>query len=127
MTAHQTYQQTQYKTVDKSRLLVMMFEGVIRFNKLLKINMEKGNVNDCYYYQTKVLQFMAELTNSLNPEIELGQVLFNLYEYVTVEIGKINVRNKETDKLVEITNILEDLMNTLKKAFGIKTNFKGGR
>jgi flagellar protein FliS len=118
---HQTYQNTQVQTADKSRLVILMFEGVIRFCKTLKKNIEDGNIEDSYYYQTKSLQVMAELSISLNSEdTELGKILFNLYEYISVEIAKINVRNKETKSLVNVTEILEDLLITLKQAFGFK-------
>ena len=111
--AHQSYKKTQVQTADKARLLILMFEGVIRFCKTLKMNIEEGKVEDGYYHQTKALQVMAELSNTLDSDnSELGKVLFNLYEYITVEIAKINVRNKEIENLVEVTEILEDLLNT---------------
>jgi flagellar protein FliS len=125
-TVHQTYKQTQVQTADKERLVILLFEGAIRFCKTLKMNIEKGKVEDSYYHQTKALQVMAELSNSLDSEsTELGKVLFNLYEYITVEIAKINVRNKETGNLVEVTEILQDLLNTLKQAFGFNTKKNG--
>ena len=123
--AHEAYKQTQVQTADKARLVVLMFEGVIRFCKTLKMNIEEGKINDGFYHQTKALQVMAELSNSLDPDNEeLGKVLFNLYEYITVEIAKVNVRNKDTRILVEVTEILEDLLNTIKQAFGLKTKHR---
>jgi flagellar biosynthetic protein FliS len=105
-----------------------MFEGVIRYCNTLKSNIEEGKIEDSYYHQTKALNVMAELTNSLDAEnTELGKTLFNLYEYITVEIAKINVREKDTSKLIEVTEILQDLLNTLKQAFGLKTNIGEGR
>jgi len=117
--AHQRYRQAQVQTADKSRLAILLFEGVIKECKTLKLKIEGGNIEDSYYHQTKALQFMAELSNSLDSEkSELGRILFNLYEYITVQIAKINVRNKETRDLVDVTEILEDLLNTIKRAFG---------
>ena len=88
-TAHETYKQTQVQTADKAHLVILMFEGVIRFCKTLKLNIEEGKIEDSYYHQTKALQVMAELSNSLDSEnTELGRILFNLYKNVTVEIEK---------------------------------------
>jgi flagellar secretion chaperone FliS len=120
-TAHQTYKQTQVQSADKSQLVILMFEGAIRFCKTLKLNMEEGEIPDCYFYQTKILQVMTELTHSLNSEdTDLGKTLFKLYEYITISVAKLNVRSIETKKLVEVTGILEQLLETLKQAFGIK-------
>ncbi|MBU1627924.1 flagellar export chaperone FliS [bacterium] len=121
-TAHEAYKQTQVQTADKARLVVLMFEGVMRFCKTLEKNIKEDKIADSYYYQTKALQVMAELTNSLDTENEeLGKVLFNLYEYITVKIAKVNVRDKDTRSLVEVIEILADLLNTIKQAFGLKT------
>jgi flagellar protein FliS len=120
--AHQSYKQTQVQTADKNRLLILMFEGAIRFCKTLKVSIDEGKIEDSYYYQTKALQFMAEITNSLNSEdTELGKTLFNLYEYITVKIAQTDVKKKETKDLVEVTGFLQELLTTLKQAFGIKT------
>jgi flagellar protein FliS len=119
--AFQTYKQTQVQTADKAQLVILMFEGAIRFCKTMKLNIHEGNIKDCYYYQTKALQVMTELSNSLNSkDTKLGKTLFNLYEYITVELAKINPVDKDSTKLVEVTGILEELLVTLKQAFGFK-------
>jgi len=120
--AHNTYQQTQVQTSDKSKLVVLMYEGAIRYCRTLSSNIENGKVEDALYHQTKALQVLNEMMNSLNSDdSELGKILFNLYEYLTVEIADINVRNKETGRLIEAIGILEDLFNTIKQAFGYKS------
>jgi flagellar secretion chaperone FliS len=121
--AHQTYKQNQIQTCDKSKLIIMLFEGAIRFSKLLKTHMLNGNVSESYYNQTKALQVMAELTNSLNEkDTELGKVLFNLYEYIIVQIAKIQVRDRDTKNLDNLIEILIDLKETIKQAFDITSN-----
>jgi len=126
--AHQKYKQTQVQSANKEQLVILMFEGAIRFCRTMKLKIDEGNIKDSYYYQTKALQVMAELANSLNAEeTELGKTLLKLYEYITVEIAKINPVNKNSKKLIEVTGILEELLTTLKQAFGYKIKLAEGR
>jgi len=89
------YQNVQVMTADGVRLIVMLYEGVVRFNRHAEEAMAAGDVKARGFYINKSIAILAELINSLNME-EGGQIaesLYNLYDFSIHQLTTANMTN----------------------------------
>jgi flagellar protein FliS len=114
------YQQTQIETADQEKLLLMLYDGALRFlgrarKALLETDLEGSNNN-----LIRVQDIIAELMASL--DLETGEVavsLFQLYEYMHFLLVQANIK-KSTEPLEQVEGMLVELRNTWKKALGVE-------
>ena len=66
--AHSTYQQVQITTTDRGRLLLMMYEGALKFLKQSKLGLEEKDIAKFCKYIGKSQAIIAELINTLDFE-----------------------------------------------------------
>jgi flagellar protein FliS len=95
MTNVEQYQKVQVMTSDGVRLIVMLYEGIVRFNNGAKEAIEKGDIKDRAYYVNRSMDIVSELHNSLNMEDggEVAQNLSRLYDYCVYALNKANAEN----------------------------------
>ena len=60
------YQQTQVTTVDKGRLIVLLYEGAIKFLHQAKVCQEENDVAGKANHINRALDIISELNQSLN-------------------------------------------------------------
>ena len=116
MNGLQAYQNTAVTTQSKGRLVVMLYEGAIRFIKLAKKEIEARNFEDKGKYLAKAQDIIFELNAVLDMETggEIAQNLRSLYLYMNRRLSEANV-NLDQDTLNEVIALLEEL-NTSWKA-----------
>ena len=91
------YQANSVGTADQKQLIVMLYEGAIRFIQTAETNMasfktyDKANANIL-----RAQDILTELMVSLNIEQggEIAQNLFNLYAYAKTQLLEANVQKK---------------------------------
>lgn len=91
----QQYQKVQVMTSDGVRLIVMLYEGIVRFNNGAKEAIEDGNIKDRVYFINRSLDIVSELNNTLNMD-EGGEVAINLrrlYDFCVHSLNKANTEN----------------------------------
>ncbi len=131
------YQANSVGTADQKQLIVMLYEGAIRFIQTAETNMasfktyDKANANIL-----RAQDILTELMVSLNIEQggEIAQNLFNLYAYAKTQLLEANVQKKaELLKPVKkiITELLEawkqiEMPSAAKAAAAKPTEHKGG-
>lgn len=115
------YLATQVTTTDQGDLLLMLYEGAIKFLKQAKAKMEERDFAQKGMLISKALDVIAELDSSLNVEKggELAQNLHNLYFYCNTRLLQANLR-MNTAQVDEVVRILE----ALKEAFHQISNSK---
>ncbi len=115
------YLATQVTTTDQGDLLLMLYEGAIKFLKQAKVKMEERDFAQKGMLISKALDVIAELDSSLNAEKggELAQNLHNLYFYCNTRLLQANLR-MNTAQVDEVIRILE----ALKEAFNQISNSK---
>ncbi len=89
------YQNIQILTADRVRLVIMLSDGIIRFNKRAVLAIGEGNTEDRNHYINRSLDIVMELANTLNME-EGGEVAENLHRLYNFSISQLlfaNIKN----------------------------------
>ncbi|NUU60928.1 flagellar export chaperone FliS [Paenibacillus agri] len=105
---HQKYQQTQLHTASPAQLLLMLYDGAIRFSRvgisaIEEKNYEKANVNLC-----KAQAVIHELIAALNYDYPIAKTLYQVYEYMIHQLINANLK-KNTKPAEEVVSYLLDL------------------
>jgi len=105
------YLQTQIKTASKEQLLVMLFDGAIRFAFQAKAAIEARQIEQASNLCIKVQNIVNELMSSLDRELitaELYTNLMSLYSFVHKRMVQANIERNpaHVDEAVEILNRL---------------------
>lgn len=118
------YQQTQAATASKPKLLIMLYDGAIRFVKagiegILSGDHEKANNNLC-----KAQAIINELVSSLNFEYPLSKDLVKIYDYFLDCLIKANI-NKNVVNAQEVLGHLIELREAWVEASKISSSAVG--
>jgi len=114
------YQNVQVMTADGVRIIVMLYEGIVRFNRQAQDAMRDGEVKNRGIYINKSIAILAELINSLNMEEggEIATSLYNLYEFSIQQIAAANIKNDPAllDSVNKVINELKGGWEAVEKA-----------
>ncbi len=111
---YRAYQKTQVTTAKPEKILLMLYEGAIKFNKLAILKMKEKNVSEKGKNISKTLAIISELMNTLDHE-KGGQIaadLENLYMFMMDKLIEANMYNR-----VEELEVVERLLTTLYTAW----------
>ena len=111
------YKQTQIDTTPKEQILVMLYEGAVRFLHLAKEGFAENNIEKIHNNIIKVQNIITEFQVNLDMEAggEFSQTLFDLYEFLSRQLLKANVR-KDTEALDIVIKHMTELRDTWKQA-----------
>lgn len=112
---YQIYKQSSVQTAAPEQLIIMLYDGAVRFIKagienIQQKNYEKANVN-----LQKCQSVINELIAALNFDIPLSQNLYQIYEYMLHLTIQANLK-KDAGLASEALGYLEELRNTWKEA-----------
>lgn len=114
---YQQYKNTQIQTASQERLLIMLYEGALKFINQGKLAFREGeydNGNECI---KRAQDIISELMGALNFETgEVANNLFVLYEYIYHRLVQANIK-KDTDILDEAAGMLGSLKDTWVQVF----------
>ncbi|MDO8426142.1 MAG: flagellar export chaperone FliS [Deltaproteobacteria bacterium] len=104
------YHNVQVMTADKVRLIIMLCEGVIRFNRSAQRSIREGDIEGRNNFINRSLAIISELNSSLNMEEggEIARNLSSLYEFSTSQLTLANLKNS-AEPLEVVTNIISEL------------------
>jgi flagellar protein FliS len=107
--AHQAYQSVQITTADRAKLLLMMYEGAIKFLKQSKAGLDESDMPKFCRYLGKGQAIIAELMNTLDFEKggSVARDLERLYDFMLFYLTEANIyrdgaRVEHVVKLVEV-------------------------
>lgn len=111
---HKAYQQTQVTTASKEKILLMLYEGAIKFTKIAQTRMKERNVAEKGKYIGKALAIISELMNTLDHNVggQLSADLENLYMFMSDKLIEANIHNRTED-----LELVEKLLTTLYSAW----------
>ena len=114
------YQQNQIATASREQILLMLYDGAIRFCRQAKMGLKENDMAVKGKYIGKTMAIIAEFSNSLNHDIggEIAGNLDALYGYMLRELSQANVNN-DPDKLEIVITMLKDLRETWAEAIEI--------
>ena len=105
-----TYQQTAIGTQSKGRLIVMLYDGAIKFMKLAIRELEAGNHAAKGQYINRAQDIISELNAVLDMESggEIAQNLRRLYLFITRRLSEANAR-RDPQMIREVITLMEEL------------------
>jgi flagellar secretion chaperone FliS len=116
MNAANTYQQVSVTTQNPGRIVVMLYDGAIRFIKEAKIHIQNRNYPQKHAALIRAQDIVFELNASLDMEAggEISGRLRSLYTFVWTNLNRANVRN-DVELLNRMIVILEELAGAWRK------------
>lgn len=112
-----TYKTQQIQTASKEQILVMLYEGAIRFLNLAKAGHEEGNIEKFHNNLMKTQRIIMEFMSTLDVDMggEMAKNLFKLYEYLHYRLIQANLK-KDVTMIDEVLVHLRELKSTWEEA-----------
>lgn len=109
-TAAQKYKNTSIQSASREKLLLMLYEGAIRFIKKSLQAIEEKNIAERGLNIGKAYDIFMELNNTLDHKSggEIATNLEQLYMYITDQLTKANISGKP-EPLLSVLKITETL------------------
>lgn len=109
---YEQYRQTAVETASPERLIIMLYDGAVKFISQAKISMNEGNIEETNKALFKTQDIISELMIGLNMEAgEIAQNLYNLYDYFQRRLVEANTK-KDAGILDEVLGHLLELRET---------------
>ena len=119
MNGFETYRETSVTTQSKGRLIVLLYDGAIKFMKLAVKEMEEKN----YEAKGKHIIRTQDIINELNAVLDMeagGEVATNLrrlYLYMGRRLSEANVKN-DPNIIQEVITLMDELNRSWKAITG---------
>lgn len=106
----QAYQKAAVNTTDQRKLILMLYDGAIRFLTAAAARINKGDHYEAHKNLVKGKSIIAELLASLNLEQggDIAGNLQRLYTYMFNELIEANV-NKDVARITQVITLLKEL------------------
>ena len=121
------YQQNQISTASPERILLMLYDGAIRFTRRAIQGVEENNFEQRRVGISKTMAIIAEFSNSLNHEVggKIAEDLDSLYDFMLRQLTGANLDN-DIEKLKVVEKLLMDLRGTWAEAIEINKKEQAG-
>jgi flagellar protein FliS len=108
--AYQKYKQTSVQSASKEKLLLMLYEGAIRFMKQAVAAIDRKDIADRGMNIGRAFDIINELNNTLNHEAggEIAMNLEQLYMFISEQLTKSNATGQKKP-LEDALKIMETL------------------
>lgn len=115
--AYQKYKATSIQSASREKLLLMMYEGAIKFNKLAIQAADEKRIADRGINIGRAYDIIMELNNTLDHKVggDISKNLEQLYMYITELYTKANLSGS-AEPLREALKLLETLYDGWQKA-----------
>lgn len=111
------YKKTQIETASPEALILMLYDGALKFMSQAEFAFEDGNIEQTNNLLLRVQAIFTELLTSLDKEKggEIAVNLERLYVFFLEKLGEANI-NKDPKPLTDIKPLVLDIRNTWEKA-----------
>ncbi len=110
--AYQKYKQTSIQSASKEKILLMLYEGAIKFIKLAKEAGQEKKVKERGELIGRAYDIVMELASTLDLKVggSMAANLEQLYIYIMEELTRGNITGdpKHLDNSLKVLNILYD-------------------
>jgi flagellar protein FliS len=119
MNGIEAYQQTAIGTQSKGRLIVMLYDGAIKFMKLAVAELEAGNPAAKGQYINRAQDILNELNAVLDVEAggEIANNLRRLYLFMNRRLSEANTK-RDPQMIREVIGLMEELNQSWKAITG---------
>lgn len=113
MNAYNLYQQNHILSASPEQILLMLYDGAIRFVRQSIEGIEQDNLALIHHGIKKSMAIISEFSNSLDHEVggEIAENLDALYNFMIRELTFANL-HKDIEKLKIVEGLLVDLRET---------------
>ena len=114
--AHNTYQTVQVTTTDKGRLLLMMYEGAIKFLKQAKVGLEANDISKFCRFLSKAQAIIAELMNTLDFDKggTIAKDLDRLYDFMLFYLTEANL-HRDPKRITKVIGLIDTIYSAYKE------------
>lgn len=113
--AHQTYLNNAVSTKSQGQLIIMLYDGAIKFIEQAQTAIEIGHIEEANKNLIKAQNILNELMVTLNFDAEeISNQLMLLYQFLYEQLIQANIK-KDSGLLSSVKEILKDLSETWKK------------
>ncbi|KAF1081493.1 MAG: Flagellar biosynthesis protein FliS [Candidatus Rifleibacterium amylolyticum] len=107
------YKKTQVETASPEALILMLYDGAIKFMCQAEVAFEEQNIEQISNLLLRIQAIFAELMTALDKEKggEIADNLERLYVFFLEKLGDANVR-KDPAPMLEIKPLVQNLRNT---------------
>lgn len=121
------YKKAQVQTASPEQILIMLYDGAIRFLNQAKVHMQNSDIEQSHTNIIKAQRILTEFMSSLDMDLggEMAENLFNLYEYLHHRLVQANIK-KDTEAIDEVLEHLRGLKATWEEAIKIAAKEKEG-
>jgi flagellar protein FliS len=88
----QKYQQSSVQTASPGQLILMLYDGAIRFVKLGIAGIEERDISKANNSLIRAQRIINELMASLNTSVPLSATLMGIYEYMNRRLIEANIK-----------------------------------
>ncbi len=120
---HNQYKKNAISTSSQGRLIIMMYEGAIKFTTMAMKSIDQGDIAGQGKYISKTHDIISELSLALDLEKggEVALRLESLYQYTLSQLTIANIKS-DRKTLENIIKILKPLNNAWEQLFHATTN-----
>jgi flagellar protein FliS len=113
---HATYQAVQVTTTDRGRLLLMMYEGAIKFLKQAKAGLEDNDIAKFCRFLSKGQAIIAELMNTLDFEKggTIARDLDRLYDFMLFYLTEANLY-RDAERIGKVISLVDTIYSAYKE------------
>lgn len=108
--AYQKYKTTSVQSASRETLLLMLYEGAIKFVKLAIKACEEKNISDRGLYIGRTYDIILELNNTLDHKVggDIAKNLEQLYMFMTDQLTQANItgNKKHLEDVLKLLNTL---------------------
>ncbi|RME59809.1 MAG: flagellar export chaperone FliS [Candidatus Dadabacteria bacterium] len=114
--AHELYKNVQITTTDKGRLLLMMYEGAIKFLRQAKSGLESNDIPKFCRFLSKAQAIIAELMNTLDFEKggKIARDLDRLYDFMLFYLTEANLQ-RDAEKVQKVIELIDTIYSAYKE------------
>ncbi|MCM3174163.1 flagellar export chaperone FliS [Paenibacillus sp. FSL R5-0623] len=105
------YRQSSVQTSSPSQLVVMLYDGAIRFARTGIEGLKQNDYEATSLNLGKAQTIISELMSTLDNSVEISKGLYSMYEYTNYLLVQANIQ-KQPDKAEEAIGYLTDLRET---------------
>lgn len=112
------YQKNSVETASKEKLLLMLYDGLVKFIKQGITGIEENNVEKANTNLVKAQNIIAEFMSTLDMDKggEISRSLMLLYDYLHRRLIEANIK-KDAEIAKEVLGFAEDLKETFEEAY----------
>lgn len=120
---YNAYKNNAVKMASKEQLLLMLVDGAVKYTKVARLAIEKGELQRAHKELIRVQDIFTELMSTLDRGFgEAAENLFNLYDFIKNRLVQANIK-KSIEIIDEVIPLIEDVRDTWyevsKKARGL--------